>query len=235
MSVNFVRKDDIDKFIPITIKIADHFSVKRSYIRTFCKMVRNTSRLNVINMSSQLNVIQSTFSSFVDGGSELCQILLDAFGECQDKSDLDKLRGSLAEGLLLGRYGNDILQSKTFGWGAQVHVQNKKGPNVLKVKYNCPHHNNIEYPDCVSRSTVDLGLWDGEYGEFFECKVKPDNIGCPEMSYMKVLNKELTKKGIKHTLYFVSTDTREAMKMKIEKKHPKENFYEVLSLQETNS
>ncbi|KFI01988.1 hypothetical protein P8846_11285 [Bacillus spizizenii] len=233
MSITFSRKDEIDSFIvPTTIKIADHFSVKREYILSFCHIVRLSSKWTIENMPKHLRFIKSKFTVFA-GGEELVKILDEAFSKCNDKEDIDKLRGSLTEGLLLGAYGDSIVNSKSFGWGAQVNIKN--GIATLRVKYRCPLHCDSEQPECVSRSTVDLGFWDGSYGEFFECKVRPDSIGCSEINYMKLLNKELSKRGLKHNLYFVTTDTSDSMEMKMKNKHPKESFFKIISLQEISA
>ncbi|ATH94562.1 hypothetical protein [Bacillus glycinifermentans] len=232
MRVDFVRTDRVDQVIvPTVIEIAEHFSVKRSYVITFCKVIRNSWRWTIKDMPKQLNIVRTTFSKFRDGGLELCQILTNAFSTCSDKDDIDKLRGSLAEGLLLGAFGKEILRSETFGWGAQVFViddSKKQG-----IRYNCPFAGSR--PNCSHRTSVDLGFWDGKYGEFFECKVRPDKVRCKEMSYMKYLNTELSQRDIDHSVYFVSTDTLEAMEMSMEEQYPEEDFYKLISLQEISA
>ncbi|MED1024620.1 hypothetical protein [Bacillus licheniformis] len=229
-----MRKDEIDSFIvPTTIEIADHFSVKRDYVVSFCRLIRSSMKWTIETMPQHLNFIESKFALFPNGGKELVAILKQAFSYCKDKTDINKLRGSLTEGLLLGTYEESIMNSKTFGWGANVII--KKGNRDWVVKYRCPFHDDEAHPKCTSRQTIDLGIWDGSKGEFFECKVRPDNIDCPEMSYMKLLKKELDQQHLKYNLYFVTTDTLDSMEMKIKEKHPDENFFNLLSLQEISA
>ncbi|MED4559852.1 hypothetical protein [Bacillus subtilis] len=231
MSITFVRKDKIDSFVSTAIEIANHFSVKRESCLSLIKVIR--TKWSIDNIPKLLMLFKTKFSLFEDGQT-LIDILEKAVSECNDDYDLNKLRGTLTEGLLLGRYSQSIVNAETFGWGAQVVIMDKDGyPNELK--YHCPSHNDENNPECFSRTTVDLGFWNGEYGEFFECKVRPDRIKCPEMSYMKYLNRELTQSNIKHNLYFVTTDTLDSMRMKVKKDHPNENFFKIISLQETSA
>ncbi|QKP74875.1 MULTISPECIES: hypothetical protein [Bacillus amyloliquefaciens group] len=233
MSVEFVRKDENDQFIvPLTIRIAQHYSETRESKAYFIKIIR--TKWDFSDDFKKLKLIIKKFSSFEDG-DEINSIFeqIFSFSGCNDEVTVNKIRGALAEGVLLGTYGKSIINAKSFGWGANVNLLSDNKLNAWKIKYSCPKHCDSNFSDCYSRETIDLGIWDGDCGEFFECKTRPSSIGCPEINYMKELDKALNKKKIEHKLYFATTDTVENTRLSLAKKFPSEHFYEVISLQDS--
>ncbi|UDB47311.1 hypothetical protein [Bacillus safensis] len=229
MSVEFVRRDIIDSFIvPLTIRVANHFSEKRSSQISFVKLLRTRWKdLDVFKKR-----IEKEFSPFEDG-AEIISIFEEAISGCTDVDTTNKVRGALAEGVLLGIYGNPIMKAKSFGWGSNVNLLSENKQHTHKVRYRCPKQCDINSPNCYNRETIDLGIWDGSYGEFFECKTRPSSVGWPEINYLKELNKNLNKKKIKHKIYFATTSTVDQTKLELSRKFPCEDFFEIVSLQES--
>lgn len=66
MSVEFVRKDENDQFIvPLTIRIAQHYSETRESKAYFIKIIR--TKWDFSNDFKNLKLIIKKFSSFEDG------------------------------------------------------------------------------------------------------------------------------------------------------------------------
>ncbi|MGE6857468.1 hypothetical protein [Bacillus pumilus] len=231
MSVIFERKDVYDELIvSLTITVAQHFSVNRKSKKFFVKLIRGKWFISDEFKKS----VKDKFSALeFEDEEEVNLIFEQAFSCCVDQKSVDKVRGALAEGLLLGLYGESIINSKSFGWGANVKLLSSNKKNAYRVKYSCPRHCDLESAECYSRETVDLGIWDGEYGRFFECKTRPGSVGRPEINYMKELFTALKKKNIKGKVFFATTDSVENAKMRINKKYPEENFFEIISLEDS--
>ncbi|AOS66813.1 hypothetical protein CJZ71_15840 [Bacillus subtilis] len=229
----FERTDNTEKFIEQAVKeIADHFSNKRSYLKLFVRLIRNSHMWKIENIESELQNVESIFQRFIDGGSELVTILRKAFTSCKKTKHLKKLRGALAEGLLISMYGgSNILDSPSYGWGARVKLNTRE--TTLDIVYDCPFHTDKTKTKCRRRSTVDLGYWDGNNGKFFECKVRPENITCSEFKYMNTLHRELSERKINHEIFFVSTDTKDSIEMTLKKEQNYSNIFKVISLQGT--
>lgn len=229
----FERTDNTEEFIEQAVKeIADHFSYKRSYLKLFVRMIRSSYMWEIEDIESELQNIESIFRRFIDGGSELVPILRKAFTSCKKTKQLKKLRGALAEGLLISMYGgSSILDSPNYGWGARVKLNNQE--TTLDIVYDCPFHTDKTKPKCRRRSTVDLGYWDGSNGKFFECKIRKEKITCSEYNYMNTLHRELSERKINHEIFLASTDTTDGIEMTLKKERNYNDIFKVISLQGT--
>lgn len=213
VNLEFYRMDSLPKHIEdIAKEIADHFKVRRPYIPQFCSLIKTSKRWNLSNLEVKLGQWE-TFFSRTQGTRGIIDIVKRGFNSCQNDIEIDKLRGAMVEALVIGAHGGSIVLSDRYkyGWGSRVDLLLKGGK--VQLIYNCKHH---KYPDCSRRSTVDFGYWNGQHGQFFECKAQPAGIGCKEVSYMQNLKSELSNRGISNEIFFVCAEHRDAVKIRLE-------------------
>lgn len=208
----FLRKDRLDTFIQDTVvKVADFFSVKRQCLPSYCLMI-NTSKNWWSSGALQVDNIDRWGSSFKKIYSKdqdielLVDITVDGFKKCANKKDLDKLRGHLFEGIIMGLHGGSTeflnAYSSSHGWGAQVNIIGDDS-TLEQIKYQCTKK---EKPSCETRVTIDIGYWDGKNksGVFYECKVTPENYDCKENMYMQELKGSTSTLGTNVKYYLAS-------------------------------
>ncbi|MFD2618616.1 hypothetical protein [Terrilactibacillus laevilacticus] len=214
ISITFKRTDHPPIYAEETAKnIADFFNIKQNLIAEFCYLIQTSKRWTMNNLSIMINKWKKNILRLIDG-DDLYKIVDNGFSHCQNDRDIHILRGAMLEGVLIGcSGGSKVLEKDTYGWGATVHI--KDGKNINQVQYNCILHKNI---DCKNRSTIDLGYWNGECGDFYECKVQPKSIGCKEIMYMESLREMLESHHIKYNLYFVCACPKVEVNMRLRDK-----------------
>jgi hypothetical protein len=213
VSISFDRKDySTPSYIEEAAKeIADHFKSRREYIPQFCGMIQNSKRWKMGNLQTKLENWKSSFSR-INGTTRIISIVETAFLACQTDNEIHILRGAIVEGLIIGCYGGSkILELDKYGWGAQVTIITDSVNK--KIKYSCTESKD---DNCDHRMTVDFGYWNGRHGQFFECKVQPDGIGCKEVMYMQHLAQELTKHSISHEILFVCACPSDDLKIRLQ-------------------
>ncbi|MEH6900276.1 hypothetical protein V7X04_00125 [Bacillus safensis] len=217
-SVSFKRTDkDLPLFMMNAVKnIADHFSTQRGriYVKDFLEIFKRSKYWKIDTLKQDLNNWKLSFVKAHNDREKLSKIIVDSFIQCTSKNDIDHLRGVLLEAILIGAKGGfktiDSRKESMRGWGAKVYLQkDKRG-----VFYNCTRR--LE-DNCANRSTVDYGEWNGRHGQFFECKVSPDNIGCKEVSYMRFLKDQLISHEISHEIFFLCAETKLNIEIQLEK------------------
>ncbi|HFK1746059.1 TPA: hypothetical protein ACGX4N_002828 [Bacillus cereus] len=212
--ITFTREDfSISSYIEdICKEIADHFKVKRKYVRQFCTLIRGSSSWNPDNMDEKLAGWSQRMER-VPESANFVRLINKAFRLCQNTDDVDHLRGGMVEALVIGaRGGSSILESNQYGWGASVTINSESS---YKIRYNCLKK---ELEECANRLTVDIGHWNGYHGLFYECKVNPVNVGCKEQNYMITLDECLKTNSISHEMFFVCAEQHERVQMILEEK-----------------
>lgn len=212
-SISFERLDRISSHIEeISKEFADHFKSRRPYVSEYCSLIRLSRRWEIENLEEKLSEWISK-NEKRPGFSRLVDIVGRAFRGCTSTKEINSLRGAMVEAILIGCFGGSKnLNNPNYGWGARVDVISPDAP-VDKIVYRCTIH---ETEDCSNRSTVDFGFWNGKHGKFFECKVRPNSIGCKEVMYMQYLKTRLNSHDISNEMFFVCADPSEAVKMQLE-------------------
>ncbi|MDN4139884.1 hypothetical protein ABEW22_00240 [Bacillus velezensis] len=234
-TIVFKRTDSLEPFmIEATREIADHFKSKRPYFMQFCSVIRSSYSWDIRNWENQFKRHEVIFERLK--GTKLVKIMKKAFNNCNSKADLNKLRGTMVESLLIAKNGGYNILSKnskkTFGWGAKVVLH--KGDQQSEVAYICPYNKSgvVDKNGCRRRSSIDFASWDGFHGQFYECKVLPDKIGCSEVEYMKTLKEELNQYQISHEVFFVSVYDKEAVEEILKGYDLKEPAYKAIGIKE---
>ncbi|MED5223229.1 hypothetical protein [Bacillus safensis] len=216
-TVSFKRTDyDLPLFMMEAVKnIAEHFSIKRNkiYVTDFLQVFKRSKFWKVKNLEEDLKKWKLSFEASHKDRTILSDIIVDSFIQCTSKVEINQLRGALLEAILIGAKGGfkniDTRDESKRGWGARVFLQkNKNG-----VIYNCTEH--LEN-SCATRSTVDYGEWNGHHGQFFECKVSPESIGCKEVKYMQFLKSQLKSHEISHEIFFLCAESQFNIELKLE-------------------
>ncbi|MED3603726.1 hypothetical protein P4472_18225 [Bacillus subtilis] len=216
-TVSFKRTDyDLPRFMMDAVeKIADHFSVPRDkrYVTDFLMIFKRSKHWKAEKLKQDLEIWKNKFTRDYSDRVKLSKIIVDSFIQCKTKEEIDELRGALLEAVLIGAKGGfkgiDSRSEMSRGWGARVYLQ--KGAEG--VKYNCTEHREA---NCSNRSTVDYGEWDSRHGQFYECKVSPEGIGCKEVRYMEFLKSQLESHEISHEIFFVCAESRLNVKVRLE-------------------
>lgn len=198
--VSFNRRDFPKEHIVETVKsVAEHFKVGRVYIDKVCWMIKTSVKwftdggtLNKELLSDWKKdfIGESTYSSDKE---EIANIIENGFLQCNDYDEFSSLRGLMFEGILIGVFGGkSILDNYYYGWGAEVRIFHNGRIEVVDYQCKFQRKNNCEH-----RLTIDFGYWDkdGNFGEFFECKVSPNNFTCKEDMYMKTLQDKVIEIG----------------------------------------
>ncbi|MFJ7995459.1 hypothetical protein ACIQY5_25540 [Peribacillus frigoritolerans] len=192
-------------------EFADHFIVRRSYVPQFCKLIQTSKFWNPANLEGKLSAWVRNFSR-TPGRTKIIDIITRSFKSCQDKAEIDHLRGAMVEALVIGfNGGTRLLAQPNYGWGARVDIN--LDHSTIEVRYICTEAKDDK---CHRRSTVDFGSWDGRHGKFYECKAHPFGIGCKEVRYMEKLKSELIINGISHEIFFVCAESTESIQMKLD-------------------
>lgn len=194
--VFFQRVDSPKEHIVETVKlVAEHFKVQRTYIDKICWMIKTSvswfkegGTLNKELLSNWKKgfIGESTYSPEKE---EIANIIENGFLQCEDYSEFNTLRGLMFEGIIIGVFGGKcILENYCYGWGAEVRIFQDGRSEV--VDYQCKFQRTS---NCYHRLTIDFGYWDKDenFGEFFECKVSPNNFTCKEDMYMKTLQDKI--------------------------------------------
>lgn len=203
------------KHIEIAVKkIANHFSKNRYYINDYLDVIRKSKRWTINTLNNDLQLWEKRFKrANPDGTDKIIEITKEAFNNCKDENEINKLRGAILEAILIGINGGfSILQEDNYGWGASVSVQEDN--SIFKIKYECINPINS---DCHRRMTVDFGAWNGKHAKVYECKAAPDRIGCKEVNYMKVLKKELLDRDITNEVFYVCPSPNDAIQIQLDK------------------
>lgn len=215
-SIDFRRTDVLsENFENFTLELAEHFKTKRLYLPVFCNFIILTKKWKFENLQESLNKWKNSFGS-VRERRKLTDIIERGFSACASNEDIPIIRGCMVEALVIGKHGGQkVLEPNTkrkAGWGAKVLLNTQSG--TKEVVYNCVE--NI-YPDCGSRkTTVDLGVWDGYHGTFYECKAHPIRFNCKEIQYMKLLQQVLSDMGASSEYHFVCPEREESIRMRLE-------------------
>jgi len=180
----------------------------------FCLMIARSKDWNIINLEEKLNKWSSRFNNKTRERNTVIELVQEAFNKCSTKEDINKLRGTMAEAMVVAALGGyTAFKDNNYGWGAEVQIiVNLKG-DYEEIHYRCEHKDITV--GCGSHNTVDVGKWNGMHGEFYESKVSPVGIGCKEIGYMKKLKSQLQKNNISHELYFVCMESVDEIKLKI--------------------
>ena len=214
--VTFERKDYKPMYIvQAAVEFALHFQTKRAYLKDIFRLIMNSKSWRKETLEID---IENWIKIFPDYESKdiIIELITKWFSMCKDDQDLTDLRGTLVESFVMAyvRKKHKINDNgKNLGWGANVTIHPSTG-NDRTVYYTCttspkPH------VACKNRATVDIGIWDGHHGEFYECKVNPFWIGCSEMKYMDKLNGILMDCGISHDIFFGFLVSHDAATMQI--------------------
>lgn len=216
--IKFKRTDKVDpKLEALALEFADHFSVKREYLRDFGAMVRSSKNWKFEELDAKLSIWSERFIKKRESRNAIVALVKRAFKTCQNDNEISVLRGLLVESILIGVNGGpEILASKSlYGWGAKVSI-NREGHQPDEIYYYCTESQAIRRHACDNRATVDFGSWNGRHGKFYECKVTPDAIGCKEISYMNYLRQQLAAYSISHETFFVCLESNDSIKMRLE-------------------
>lgn len=210
--LTFRRTDQVpEDFEHVAKEFADHFKVKRNYLRQFCKLIQTSKKWNITNLTSSLTRWAQFFGA-VQGREKIINLVQRAFDLCQTDMDIDNLRGIIVESILIAACGGSaILSDPSYGWGSKVYLKNDNGRNDV-IRYHCCEHKMTE---CGNRATVDLAKWNGYSGSFYECKANPISIGCKEISYMNYLRQQLEDKSVSHETFFVCTENAESIQIRL--------------------
>ncbi|HHB2053552.1 hypothetical protein ACQKNN_10090 [Bacillus paramycoides] len=210
--IRFERLDRLPEYIKIScLDIADHFKVKRNYLPQFCRLINSSKVWNMDNLDTMLNGWVKNSQKIYP--PKFIDMVYKAFSQCNNIEDIGDLRGALVEALVIASYGGPkVLQNPNYGWGALVKL--KEEDKFDEVRYRCPQH---RVGDCLHRNTVDFGYWNGYHGEFYECKVNPESIGCKEKNYMLELQEKLKNKGITYDLIFVCANHTESVQIELDR------------------
>ncbi|MBY9079570.1 hypothetical protein [Paenibacillus sp. CGMCC 1.18879] len=211
--ISFTRTDQVDEPIEgIAREFAEHFKVKRDYFRQFCRIIQVSKRWRISDLSQSLSKWVSQFGA-IGGRKTIIALVNKGFGLCKTDEDINNLRGIIVESLLIAAYGGaKILTQSNIGWGAKVYIENGRGTSQV-VRYRCSAKKTA---DCGDRATVDLGIWDGYSGKFFECKANPVSIRCKEISYMEYLRNMMKVHGISHETFFVCAESKDSIRIRLD-------------------
>lgn len=214
--VTFERKDRKPRYIvQAAAEFALHFQTKRAYLKDIFKLIINSKNWSKETLEIDIKNWIKIFPEY-ETRDIIIKLITKWFSMCKDDPDIQDLRGTLVESFIMtyARKKHKISDNgNNLGWGANVTIHPSNG-NDRTVYYTCTTN---PKPDasCKDRSTVDVGIWDGHHGEFYECKVNPYWIGCSEMKYMDKLNIILSDCGIPHDIYFGFVVSHDAAKMQI--------------------
>lgn len=211
--ISFRRTDQFSiDLVDIVKDFAEHFKVKRNYIRQFCRLIQTSKKWDITNLNVKIEEWIKKFTINSSGREALVDLVRRAFQYCKTKKDIDELRGLLVESLIIaGHGGTVVLNDPEYGWGSKVFINNTVS-GQRQIKYSCPTPNGT---DCTDRHTVDFGVWNGYHGKFFECKAHPNSINCKEIKYMTNLKTELTNEGITHEVFFVCAEDTESIELRL--------------------
>jgi hypothetical protein len=191
-------------------EFADHFNVRRDYVGDYCKLISTSKRWKITTIQNQVDRWGNNFGR-IPGRTKIIDLVKRAFLSCVDGSEIDDLRGVMVEALIIGcNGGSGILVNQNYGWGARVDIH--LPTQTTQIKYVC---SSPQTQACHRRSTVDFGYWDGNHGQFYECKAQPVGIGCKEIKYMEKLKESLTAHEISHEIFFVCPESTESIQMRL--------------------
>ncbi|NRD78550.1 hypothetical protein HPT25_14395 [Bacillus sp. BRMEA1] len=192
-------------------EFAEHFKARRDYVGDFCKLIFTSKRWEIDNIETQVTRWSENFGR-IKGRTKIIDIVKRAFLSCQNDDEISDLRGVMVEALIIGCNGGpSVLNHSNYGWGARVDINLPQ--QTIQVRYNCTDHLTS---DCRRRSTVDFGYWDGNHGQFYECKAQPAGIGCKEVKFMEKLKSELSTHEISHEIFFVCPESTESIQMRLD-------------------
>jgi|GEM_PF-2068208 len=214
--VTFERTDIKPPYIvQAALEFVLHFQIKRDYLKDIFRLIRNSKHWNMQTLEINIKNWIKEFPEY-ESKDIILELVSKWFSMCKNDQDIKDLRGTLVESFVMAYVrkkhkinGNGI----NIGWGANVTIHPSSG-NEMTVYYTCTTSPKPEGA-CRNRSTVDIGIWDGHHGEFYECKVNPFWIGCSEMKYMDKLNRILSDCGISHDIFFGFVVSNDAATMQI--------------------
>jgi hypothetical protein len=238
--ISFRRTDNLPKHIEAFFEeFVDRIrKMDRNYIPDFCRMLSASRHWNIDNIKDKLNEWGQHFSKR-KGTAKIIELVKRAFLACVNTEEINKLRGLILEAIVAACHGDsDDLKNSKYGWGAVVIIETTKGI-YKEVKYKCPklmdptatNKLDILQNGCNNRQTIDFGYWDGRHAKLYECKVRPERIGCKEIKYLTVLKEELRRVNISNEIFFVSADSSENIIMNL-KKNKIENLIKPLGFKE---
>ncbi|HZK25186.1 MAG TPA: hypothetical protein VFC74_07335 [Oscillospiraceae bacterium] len=234
-TLRFRESEETPDYIKDVVRdIADHFKTRRSYLVDFCHLISRSWNWEVVDVERNLEKWEKWFKASYKrhNPTKIIDLVKKAFFVCTTKNDIMKIRGTIAEALLIGKFGGmELLNNpggKTVGWGVVVYL------NDEKVRYHCIEK---KYASCRSRQTVDLGIFDGYHAKFYEVKVSPSGIGCKESKYLNELTNEMEKTEITFEFWFVALDSKQAIMTRLEKQKAifEKQRFEIMGSQELSA
>lgn len=140
---------------------------------------------------------------------KLCNRLFEA---CESDDEIIKMRGLIPEklfGMIFEKrhYGKNC----NIGYGAKVLINGK----VIEYQPKKPFK--TEDDSDQPRKTIDAGFWDGDFGEFVEIKLSPLAFQTKEIKYLKLLESELQKDDLPHTIFLVALENKDLIKHRLKR------------------
>lgn len=225
-SISFCRTDRLPEHIePFYEEYINRVrKMDRKYIPDFCRMLSTSKQWNMNNINEKLCEWEKHFGKR-EGTRRIIELVKRSFSACTSKDEINKLRGLILEAIVAACHGNsDNLKNSQFGWGAVVIVESTNGIDKKEIKYRCPKlkdptisKSDVIQNGCNNRQTVDFGYWNGKHAKLYECKIRPDGIGCQEINYITTLKNELNNVNISHEVFFVSADSSDNIIINLKK------------------
>lgn len=189
------------------------------YFKYFVRLIHNSAGWDISNLDRKLEQWKGTLfirrnrSGNIDATDSLfIEKIVDFFKTCRNTSDIGKARGTapekLAEKIFFKKYEHVRCN---IGVGCVVILDN------TYIKYRCDSPF-CEGRDCDgNKETVDVGIWDGNLGEFLEVKVKPDWFQTKDVKYLNFLRNKLNDNRLNFKIHLVCLDDAELIKKQLVK------------------
>lgn len=192
----------LDKF---AITVANFLINNKSQFSKFCEFMRISSTWDISNYMNKFqkwaSKVRGRKKHIPSDTQQLIDIALDIYRICDNRSEIQKLRGLIPEKLMQKIFLKRYLSKKiNHGYGAMVNID---GKNVL---YRCTSQYDNGIDKDTDKSTIDVGIWDGLKGEFAEVKLSPQVIYTRDIKYLRILSGECNNSGINHEIYLVALD-----------------------------
>ena len=206
------RKLDFPKpdLEPTAVQIAEFILTHPGHFEEFCEWLRFSTSWRKHNYQTPLaywKKLKIGRAKKLAADTQLFLALVDKFfSVCRHDEDIKAMRGLVAENLLykvfIKRYEGQICKLDT---GCSVIVDG------LEVIYVCPAplYDDVNHDADINKKTVDIGSWDGVYGEFGEIKVSPDSFQTKDIKYLRLLAQTLFDKALSHKVYLIALQNKE--------------------------
>ncbi len=206
--ISFQREDYIyPNLEPSADEIAQFILSNQIFFEDFCEFLRYSGSWKKQNCREKLISLRSLKyrkKSRDPRVIEYFRLIEQFFYVCNNDNDIKKMRGLVPEKLLEKIFTNRYLAKKNVQeCGCSVSIEGNL------VRYICPNpfKNDIDSDD--NKLTVDVGIWDGQIGEFTEIKVSPDAFHTKDIKYLRLLAHELTSKEIQYKVYLVALQKKD--------------------------